>query len=55
MELKAPRVFLRPPDEHNYTTNRFDQGGVESICTRSGCKSLLRFLTCGGVDDGKST
>ncbi|TPE14018.1 sulfate adenylyltransferase subunit CysN [Pantoea vagans] len=32
-----------------------DQGGVEAWLTAQQHKSLLRFLTCGSVDDGKST
>ena len=32
-----------------------DQGGVEAWLTTQQHKSLLRFLTCGSVDDGKST
>ncbi|PHP94465.1 sulfate adenylyltransferase subunit CysN [Pantoea agglomerans] len=32
-----------------------DQGGVEAWLTTQQNKSLLRFLTCGSVDDGKST
>lgn len=32
-----------------------DQGGVESYLHAQQHKSLLRFLTCGSVDDGKST
>ena len=32
-----------------------DQGGVESLPARAATQSLLRFLTCGSVDDGKST
>ncbi|MBN1089711.1 sulfate adenylyltransferase subunit CysN [Pantoea sp. 1B4] len=32
-----------------------DQGGVEAWLTKQQHKSLLRFLTCGSVDDGKST
>jgi len=32
-----------------------DQGGVESWLHAQQHKSLLRFLTCGSVDDGKST
>lgn len=31
------------------------QGGVEAWLTAQQHKSLLRFLTCGSVDDGKST
>lgn len=31
------------------------QGGVEAYLHAQQCKSLLRFLTCGSVDDGKST
>ncbi|MCW0317053.1 Sulfate adenylyltransferase subunit 1 [Pantoea ananatis] len=32
-----------------------EQGGVEAWLTAQQHKSLLRFLTCGSVDDGKST
>ncbi|PWW12680.1 sulfate adenylyltransferase subunit CysN [Mangrovibacter plantisponsor] len=32
-----------------------DQGGVEAYLQAQQHKSLLRFLTCGSVDDGKST
>ncbi|MGG2143380.1 sulfate adenylyltransferase subunit CysN [Symbiopectobacterium sp. RP] len=32
-----------------------DQGGVEAYLHAQQHKSLLRFLTCGSVDDGKST
>lgn len=32
-----------------------EQGGVESYLHAQQHKSLLRFLTCGSVDDGKST
>ncbi len=32
-----------------------DQGGVEAWLKAQQYKSLLRFLTCGSVDDGKST
>jgi len=32
-----------------------DEGGVESYLHAQQNKSLLRFLTCGSVDDGKST
>lgn len=32
-----------------------DEGGVESYLHSQQHKSLLRFLTCGSVDDGKST
>ncbi len=32
-----------------------EQGGVEAWLTAQQYKSLLRFLTCGSVDDGKST
>lgn len=32
-----------------------DQGGVEAYLLAQQHKSLLRFLTCGSVDDGKST
>ena len=32
-----------------------DQGGVEAWLHAQQHKSLLRFLTCGSVDDGKST
>ncbi len=32
-----------------------DEGGVESYLHAQQHKSLLRFLTCGSVDDGKST
>lgn len=32
-----------------------DQGGVEAYLHQQQNKSLLRFLTCGSVDDGKST
>lgn len=32
-----------------------DQGGVEAYLQAQQYKSLLRFLTCGSVDDGKST
>lgn len=32
-----------------------DRGGVESYLHAQQHKSLLRFLTCGSVDDGKST
>ena len=32
-----------------------DQGGVEAWLTTQQHKILLRFLTCGSVDDGKST
>lgn len=32
-----------------------DQGGVEAYLHAQQNKSLLRFLTCGSVDDGKST
>nr|VUD27123.1 ATP sulfurylase [Salmonella sp. NCTC 7297] len=31
------------------------EGGVEAWMTAQQHKSLLRFLTCGSVDDGKST
>ncbi|AKC59747.1 sulfate adenylyltransferase subunit CysN [Blochmannia endosymbiont of Polyrhachis (Hedomyrma) turneri] len=30
-------------------------GGIENYLYKQQCKSLLRFLTCGSVDDGKST
>ena len=32
-----------------------DEGGVEAYLHAQQYKSLLRFLTCGSVDDGKST
>src|SRR5471030_2224880 len=32
-----------------------EQGGVEAYLHSQQHKSLLRFLTCGSVDDGKST
>ena len=32
-----------------------DEGGVEAYLHAQQHKSLLRFLTCGSVDDGKST
>ncbi|VDR25124.1 Sulfate adenylyltransferase subunit 1 [Raoultella terrigena] len=32
-----------------------DEGGVEAYLHAQQNKSLLRFLTCGSVDDGKST
>ena len=32
-----------------------EQGGVEAYLHAQQHKSLLRFLTCGSVDDGKST
>lgn len=32
-----------------------EQGGVEAYLQQQQHKSLLRFLTCGSVDDGKST
>ena len=54
----------RPPDRQR--RNRFDgkeeAGGIflmhaprESPCRWRGGKDLLRFITCGSVDDGKST
>ncbi|MCR3755550.1 MAG: sulfate adenylyltransferase subunit 1 [Sodalis sp. Psp] len=33
----------------------FEKGGIESYLHAQQHKSLLRFLTCGSVDDGKST
>ncbi|VEA01086.1 ATP sulfurylase [Salmonella enterica subsp. salamae] len=32
-----------------------NEGGVEAWMIAQQHKSLLRFLTCGSVDDGKST
>lgn len=32
-----------------------NEGGVEARMIAQQHKSLLRFLTCGSVDDGKST
>jgi hypothetical protein len=35
--------------------DRFDNAEIETYLRSLGQKSLLRFLTCGSVDDGKST
>ncbi|UMB75999.1 sulfate adenylyltransferase subunit CysN [Dickeya fangzhongdai] len=40
---------------HSIAKQIADQGGVEAYLHAQQNKSLLRFLTCGSVDDGKST
>lgn len=40
---------------HSIAQQIADQGGVEAYLHAQQHKSLLRFLTCGSVDDGKST
>ncbi|OSN03313.1 sulfate adenylyltransferase [Lonsdalea britannica] len=40
---------------HDIAKQIADQGGVEAYLLAQQDKSLLRFLTCGSVDDGKST
>ncbi|WP_035343863.1 MULTISPECIES: sulfate adenylyltransferase subunit CysN [unclassified Dickeya] len=40
---------------HSIAKQIADQGGVEAYLHAQQDKSLLRFLTCGSVDDGKST
>ena len=37
------------------TTPELDRLGIEAYLQNYRDKSLLRFLTCGSVDDGKST
>lgn len=40
---------------HSIADQIAEQGGVEAYLQLQQDKSLLRFLTCGSVDDGKST
>ncbi|MFP1845556.1 sulfate adenylyltransferase subunit CysN [Lonsdalea quercina] len=40
---------------HDIAKQIAEQGGVEAYLLAQQDKSLLRFLTCGSVDDGKST
>ncbi|ACS84673.1 sulfate adenylyltransferase subunit CysN [Musicola paradisiaca] len=40
---------------HSIAKQIAEQGGVEAYLQAQQHKSLLRFLTCGSVDDGKST
>ncbi|OSN08301.1 sulfate adenylyltransferase subunit CysN [Lonsdalea iberica] len=40
---------------HDIAQQIAEQGGVEAYLLAQQDKSLLRFLTCGSVDDGKST
>lgn len=42
-------------DHTNYQTDTLITSDIDAYLTRHQNKSLLRFITCGSVDDGKST
>jgi bifunctional enzyme CysN/CysC len=46
---------MRPPPEPSYRPPELAAQDIEAYLAEHQRKSLLRFLTCGSVDDGKST
>ena len=36
-------------------SQKLDEHGIRGYLDRYGAREMLRFLTCGSVDDGKST
>ena len=45
----------RPPGRPTYRTDALAAADIDAFLERHRTKSLLRFITCGSVDDGKST
>jgi bifunctional enzyme CysN/CysC len=46
---------MRTPSEHTYQAPELVAENIEAYLAEHQRKSLLRFITCGSVDDGKST
>jgi bifunctional enzyme CysN/CysC len=48
-------TVARARDEHSYRTDALIAEDIDAYLAQHQHKSLLRFITCGSVDDGKST
>ena len=46
---------MRPPPDAGYRPSDLAAEDIEAFLTEHESKDLLRFITCGSVDDGKST
>jgi bifunctional enzyme CysN/CysC len=46
---------MNAPDDGSYRTDKLISENIEAYLEKHQHKTLLRFLTCGSVDDGKST